>query len=329
MSQATALTETERRIRAQLPHTLGETHFPELGALYRGKVRDVYRSARHLVIITTDRVSAFDHVLGTIPFKGEILNRMAARAFEQTAHIVPNHVLGMPDPNVLLAKPCRAYPVELVVRGYITGSLWRDHQSGKADAYGIPLPKTLRKDQRLDAPIVTPTTKAELGAHDEPISREEIIARKLMSAEAFDEAREVALRLFARGSECARERGLILVDTKYELGRDQADTLTLIDEVHTPDSSRYWIEGEYQSRFARGEAQAMLDKENLRGWLIEEHGFSGQGTPPPLSDEIRVTLALRYLEAHRQMTGEALDLEPGDVAARIRRNLDRPGLFGA
>jgi phosphoribosylaminoimidazole-succinocarboxamide synthase len=314
-------------ISKQLPHTLKETHFPSLGDLYRGKVRDVYRTKERLVIITTDRVSAFDRVLGTIPYKGEILNRMAADGFQRTKDIVKNHVLSVPDPNVLVAKPVKAYPVEFVVRAYITGSLWRDFQSGKAHAYGVPFPRDLKKDQRFDRPILTPTTKAEIGEHDQPISIEEIVARGLMTKAAWDRAEAAALRLFQRGSERAKSRGLILVDTKYELGEDEAGELTLIDEIHTPDSSRYWIASEYETRFKNGEAQAMLDKENLRGWLIEKHGFSGEGTPPALTDDIRVTLARRYFDAFQQMTGEVFEPMVGDVLGRIEENLRRADLL--
>lgn len=319
--------EIASRIEAQLPNTLKETNFPALGWLYRGKVRDVYRTPERLVIITTDRVSAFDRVLGTIPFKGEILNRMAADGFERTKDIIKNHLLSVPDPNVLVARPAKAYPVEFVVRGYITGSLWRDYQSGKAYAYGIPFPRALKKDQRFEAPVLTPTTKAELGEHDAPISREEIVARGLLTREQLERAEATALRLFERGGERAQARGLILVDTKYELGEDEHGELTLIDEIHTPDSSRYWIAAEYQARFERGEAQAMLDKENLRGWLMEKHNFSGHGTPPPLTDDIRITLARRYFDAFAQMTGEAFNPTPGDVRDRIAANLKRADLL--
>jgi phosphoribosylaminoimidazole-succinocarboxamide synthase len=316
-----------RTIELQLEHTLKETNLNALGTLYRGKVRDVYKTPERLVIITTDRVSAFDRVLGTIPFKGEILNRMAADGFERTKDIVQNHVLSVPDPNVLVAKPVKAYAVEFVVRGYITGSLWRDYQSGKAHAYGIPFARDMKKDQRFEHAIITPTTKEAIGAHDQPISREEIVARRLLGNDEWEEAESVALRLFERGSARAKERGLILVDTKYELGRDDAGKLTVIDEIHTPDSSRYWIAKEYEERFARGEAQAMLDKENLRGWLMEKHGFSGEGTPPPLTDDIRITLARKYFEAFEQMTGEPFKPVVGEVAARIQQNLAKAGLL--
>lgn len=314
-------------IRAQLPHTLEGTDWPALGTRYRGKVRDVYQREDRLVLITTDRVSAFDHILGTIPFKGQILNEMALAAFDAIAGIVPHHVIAVPDPNVIVARRCDAYPVELVMRGYITGSLWRDYQAGKAGAYGLELPEGLRKDQQLEQPILTPTTKAALGAHDEPISKAEILERGLLTEAQLEQAEAVARALYTRGVERARARGLILVDTKYEMGEDPSGQLTLIDEIHTPDSSRYWIAEEYPARFAAGEPQAMLDKENLRGWLIETHGFSGQGTPPPLDDTIRVTLAERYLEARALMVDGPFEAEVGDVKARIRSNLERAHLL--
>ncbi len=314
-------------IVSQLHQTLTDTSFEQLGEKYRGKVRDVYRTKDRLVIITTDRVSAFDRVLGTIPFKGETLNRMAAFGFEQTKDILPNHVLSLPDPNVLVAKVIQAYPIEMVVRGYITGSLWRDYESGKAHAYGLPMPPSMKKDQRFDAPILTPTTKAEIGAHDEPISKAEIIKRGLMSKAQFEAAEKAAFALFQRGSELAAKRGLILVDTKYELGEDANGTLTVIDEIHTPDSSRYWMAEEYEARFAAGEGQKMLDKENLRGWLMEKHGFKGEGEPPVLTDDIRTELASKYLELYEQMTGERFDPKPGDVVERIRGNLTKAGLL--
>jgi phosphoribosylaminoimidazole-succinocarboxamide synthase len=312
-------------LRAQLDKTLSGTDFPKLGRLYRGKVRDVYQTEDRLVLITSDRVSAFDRVLGTIPFKGEILNAMAAAAFDATKDIVPNHILSIPDPNVVVAKRCRAYPVELVIRGYITGSLWRDYQSGKASAYGVPLPASLQKDQRFDAPILTPTTKAEHGEHDQPISPSEIVARGLMTRDQLDRATETALRLFARGTERAKARGLILVDTKYELGEDEG-RLVVIDEIHTPDSSRYWIAEGYERRFERGEAQEMLDKENLRGWLID-NGWSGDGVPPVLTDDVRVMLAAKYIEAYERMVGTPFAPKVGDVRARIEASLARAGLL--
>lgn len=313
--------------QAQLAHTLKETDFPTLGPKYRGKVRDVYDRGDTLVIITTDRVSAFDHVLGTIPFKGQILNTLALDAFAATQDLGANHVVAVPDPNVIVGKKCRAFPVEMVVRAYLTGSLYRDYQAGTASAYGVPLPSGMKKDQPFPTPILTPTTKAAVGTHDQPISEAQIVAQGLMTESQLRAAKALAFALFARGQARAQAQGLILVDTKYELGLDPAGQLTVIDEIHTPDSSRYWVASGYQEHFERGEPQEMLDKENLRGWLIDRHGFSGHGAPPALDDEIRVTLAKRYAELHQRLLGRPFELVVGDVGERVRRNLERAGLL--
>ncbi|MBK8014127.1 MAG: phosphoribosylaminoimidazolesuccinocarboxamide synthase [Deltaproteobacteria bacterium] len=318
----------ETDLAAQLAHTLQQTNFANLGTLYRGKVRDVYRQGDRLILVTTDRVSAFDVVLGTIPHKGQILNAMAKVGFETTQDIVKNHVLSIPDPNVVVATRCEAYPIEFVVRGYITGSLWRDYERGAAGAYGISLPSSLRKDQAFRAPILTPTTKAQHG-HDQPISMAAIVEQGLMSAQALEEASAVALALFERGQAHAASHGLILVDTKYELGLDTEGTLRVIDEIHTPDCSRYWMADTYAERFERGEAQAMLDKENLRAWLIDTHGYRGDGPPPALTDEIRLLLTRRYMDAHLRLTGHAFKPEVQDVGARLAKNLENAGLFAS
>lgn len=319
----------EEAIARQLEHTLAETDFPALGAKYRGKVRDVYRTAERMVIITTDRVSAFDHVLGTIPFKGEVLNAIAVDGFQRTQDLVPNHLLSAPDPNVLVVKPARAFPVEFVVRGHLTGSLWRDYEAGRAGVYEVDLPPGLKKDQRFEAPILTPSTKAEIGRHDEPISKRGILERGLMTKSDLEEAEAAALALFSRGVEISAARGLILVDTKYELGRDDEGRLMVIDEIHTPDSSRYWIAEGSRERFLEGRPQQMLDKENLREWLIHEHGFSGHGTPPALNREIRVRLARFYLELHERLLGRALAPTGGNPLGRIHANLQRAGFLSA
>jgi phosphoribosylaminoimidazole-succinocarboxamide synthase len=311
-------------LRAQLPHTLRQIDLPALGDLYRGKVRDNYSRGDRIVMVTTDRVSAFDHVLGTIPFKGEVLSRLTMFWFDKVKDIAPTHVLDAPDPSVMVVKRAKAFPVEIVIRGYITGSLWRDYQAGKAGAYGIDWKRGLRKDQRFDQPIITPSTKAEYGRHDEPISEAEILRQKLVSPEIWNQATDVARRLFARGQEWAASRGLILVDTKYEMGMADGK-LVVIDEIHTPDSSRYWMAAGYEERFRSGSEQEMLDKENIRQWLIKEHGFSGHGTPPALTDDVRVMLAGKYIEAFERLTGERFESEVGSVAARIERNLKAKG----
>jgi phosphoribosylaminoimidazole-succinocarboxamide synthase len=315
---------TDEKLRAQLPHTLRQIDLPGLGELYRGKVRDNYSRGDRIVMVTTDRVSAFDHVLGTIPFKGEILSRLTTFWFEKVKDIAPTHLIDVPDPSVMAVKKAKALPIEIVIRGYITGSLWRDYQAGKAGAYGIAWPAGLRKDQQLEQPIITPSTKAEYGQHDEPISEQEILAKGLVSPEIWREATAVARRLFERGQSWARTRGLILVDTKYEMGIADGK-LVVIDEIHTPDSSRYWVADGYADRFAKGEEQAMLDKENIRQWLIKEHGFSGHGNPPPLTDDVRVMLAQKYVEVFERLTGETFTSEVGSVDARIRKNLVAKG----
>jgi phosphoribosylaminoimidazole-succinocarboxamide synthase len=315
---------TDDQLRAQLPHTLRQLDLPALGELYRGKVRDNYSRGDRIVMITTDRVSAFDHVLGTIPFKGEILSRLTTFWFDKVKDVAPIHLLDAPDPSVMVVKHASPFPVEIIVRGYITGSLWRDYQAGKAGAYGIEWPAGLRKDQRLDQPVLTPSTKAEYGRHDEPISEAEILRRGLVAPEIWEEAKAVALRLFQRGQEWASSRGLVLVDTKYEMGVFQG-ALVVIDEIHTPDSSRYWIAAGSEERFRRGQDQQMLDKENIRQWLIQEHGFSGQGKPPALTDEIRISLARTYVNLYERLTGETFRAEVGSVEERIKRNLTARG----
>jgi phosphoribosylaminoimidazole-succinocarboxamide synthase len=317
---------SDAQLYAQLPHTLRQLDLPALGSLYRGKVRDNYSRGDQIVMVTSDRISAFDHVLGTIPFKGEVLSRLTTFWFEKVKDIAPTHILSVPDPSVMVVKRATAFPVEIVIRGYITGSLWRDYLAGKAGAYGIDWPVGLKKDQRFDRPIITPSTKAEYGKHDEPISEAEILRQGLVSPELWKEACAIAQRLFARGQEWAASRGLILVDTKYEMGIADGK-LVVIDEIHTPDSSRYWLAREYLQRFMAAQEQQMLDKENIRQWLIKEHGFSGHGKPPALTDEVRVMLARKYIEVFELLTGEVFESPGGDVQARIELNLRQAGLL--
>jgi phosphoribosylaminoimidazole-succinocarboxamide synthase len=314
----------DAQLHAQLPHCLRQIDLTGLGELYRGKVRDNYSRGDRIVMVTTDRISAFDHVLGTIPFKGEVLSRLTAFWFEKVKDIAPTHLVDVPDPSVQVVKRAKALPIEIVIRGYITGSLWRDYLAGKAGAYGIAWPKGLKKDQRFDRPVITPSTKAEYGKHDEPISEKEILDRKIVPPEVWKEATAIAERLFQRGQEWAATRGLILVDTKYEMGIADGKLL-VIDEIHTPDSSRYWVAAGYADRFAKGEDQEMLDKENIRQWLIKEHGFSGHGKPPPLTDDVRVMLARKYIDVYERLTGETFTSGVGSVEERIKRNLAAKG----
>jgi len=313
-------------LQAQLPYTLREADFPALGQLYRGKVRDNYSKGDRIVMITTDRLSAFDRVLTTVPFKGELLNRLTVFWFEKTKQVAPNHILDVPDPSVLVVRKLQPLAVEMVVRGYITGSLWRDYEKGKgATAYGIELPKGLRRDQKFDTPILTPSTKEEVGKHDEPISPRELVARGTVTQKQWDEMARMALGLFAAGQAWARDRGLILVDTKYEFGIDASGKLWVIDEIHTPDSSRYWIAQGSEERFRKGEDQKMLDKEFFRQWLIRERGYQGEGPLPEVPDQVRAQLAGKYVELVQTLTGEAPPLQVGDTRARIERALKAKG----
>ena len=311
-------------IKDQLHHTL-ESFNINLGEKnYSGKVRENFYLDDEIVMVTTDRVSAFDHILGTIPFKGEILTQIAKFWFEKTKDIAPNHYIDDPDPQVLLTKRAEPLPIEIIIRGYITGSLWRDYSGGVDGQYGFTMPEGMKKNQKFDSPIITPTTKADYGEHDEAISKEEIISG-LVDKDIYEKAEKYAMALFSEGQKWANERGLILVDTKYEFGMI-GDKLYVIDEIHTPDSSRYWISNEYESRFSNGENQLMLDKENIRQWLIEK-GFSGEGTPPELSEDIRVLLSEKYMELYKVLIGNDYNPSLGDVNTRIINNLTKQGLL--
>lgn len=309
----------------QLPMTLSQSEFPSMGIKRQGKVRDTYREGNRLVLVTTDRLSAFDHVLTTIPFKGQLLNQLAHFWFQKTAHIAPNHVIDVPDENVTVAHACEPFPVEFVIRGYLTGSLWRDVQTQMhGRRYGVELDVTLKKNERFARPILTPSTKAERGQHDEAISAEEILARGLMTRRDFQCAHEMALALFEEGQRWALSRGLLLVDTKYEFGK-RGNQVVLIDEIHTPDSSRYWLADSYSEKLLRNEEPDMLDKENIRQWLIQERGFLGHGPLPTIPDDIRVMLASKYVSAFEKITGQSSNLQPGPVGARMAENLARGG----
>ncbi|NJN66659.1 MAG: phosphoribosylaminoimidazolesuccinocarboxamide synthase [Chloroflexaceae bacterium] len=298
---------------------------PDGGVKYIGKVRDTYLLQGQRVLITTDRVSAFDRVLGCIPFKGQVLNQLSGWWFAQTRDIVANHVLDLPDPNVTIAREAHPLPVEVVVRGYITGvtktSLWSLYAQGERRPYGIPLPDGLRKNDPLPAPIITPTTKAEAGGHDERLTRDELLARGLVSPALWEQVETAALALFARGQELTRRAGLILVDTKYEFGLVDGQ-LTLIDELHTPDSSRFWTVASYDDAAVRGGGNEPehLDKEYLRAWFAAQ-GYRGEGEPPAMPDDFVAQVAARYVAAYEHLT--STPFEPGEQPAdeRIRRKL--------
>ncbi len=311
-------------IKQALAHCLIETDFP-FGTKKRGKVRDSYDLGDRLALITTDRQSAFDRVLAAVPFKGQVLNLCSAWWFEQTGHIIPNHVIDIPDPNVTIAKKCRVFPVEFIVRGYITGStstsLWTQYNKGNRNYCGNALPEGMVKNQALSAPMLTPTTKE---AHDRPISPAEIVAEGLMTQQQWEEASAAALRLFAFGTEVARKHGLILVDTKYEMGLDENNTLTLVDEIHTPDSSRYWLADTYEQRFAQQEEPDCIDKEFLRLWFTKHCDPYQDATLPKAPEELIVTLSERYIQLYETIVGKAFPFPASfeNIQQRIMNNLE-------
>ena len=312
-------------IKKQLIHTLDEFKIEKnIGEHYRGKVRDNYYMDDQILMITSDRVSAFDRVLGTIPFKGQILTEIANFWFDKTKDIVPNHIISSPDPQVLIAKKAKTLPVEIIIRQYITGSLWREYSSGINGQYGFDLENGFKENQKFETLIITPSTKAEYGEHDQPISRENII-NDLVPEEIYSQAEKYALELFRIGQEWADKMGLILVDTKYEFGIYN-DELIVIDEIHTPDSSRYWIKDTYEENYQKGLSQNMLDKENIRQWLIEQ-GFKGEGLPPELTDDIRILLSEKYIELYKKLTGKDFVPYTGNVKNRILNNLEKVSIL--
>lgn len=312
------------KIRAALPQCLTETHFA-FGKKYQGKVRDTYDAGDKLILVTTDRQSAFDRVLASIPFKGQVLNLTSAWWFEQTESIVPNHMIAVPDPNVMIAKKCKVLPIEFVVRGYITGttstSLWTIYQKGQREYCGLSFPEGLRKNQRLDQPVLTPTTKET--EHDRPISPADIIKEGWLTQAEWDEASAAAMRLFKFGSETAAKHGLILVDTKYEFGRDADGNIVVIDEMHTPDSSRYWLANSYEQRFAEGKEPENIDKEFLRLWFVDHCDPYKDAVLPPAPEELIVTLASRYVQLYERITGRTFSFTTGagSVEQRMMRNI--------
>ncbi len=316
---------TERTVRDALPFALAETEFPELGVKYEGKVRDNYSQPDHTrLLVATDRISAFDHVLGTVPFKGQVLTRLSAYWFELTKSVVPNHFLGLPDPQVLRCVECQPIMAEMVVRAYLTGttstSIWTAYEKGARTFCGYALPDGMKKNQKLARPILTPATKAPKGEHDVSGSRADILATGHVSAADFDGAAALAMKLFDAGQRACEERGLILVDTKYELGKTRDGKIIVIDEIHTPDSSRFWMRSTYEERFASGFDPEPLDKDFVRRYYTGI-GYKGDGPPPPLPDDVRVGAALRYIEAFERITGESFVPDTAPPAARIRKNL--------
>lgn len=308
---------SDERMVLELDGTLDSTSFTHLGLAHRGKVRDSYTDSGVRTIVTTDRQSAFDRVLGTIPFKGQALNEIANFWFEATSDIVPNHLLEAPDPNVVRVRECELVALEFVVRAYITGvtktSLWFNYEQGKREIAGNKLGEGLRKNERLPRPILTPSTKLE--EHDRNISRAEAITEGLIDGELFDRIAAISFDLFARGAEVAAARGLILVDTKYEFGL-LGDDIVLIDEVHTPDSSRFWYADTYDELFSAGKDQRALDKEPLREWLVER-GFRGDGPAPTIPDEVRIATASRYIALAEEIAQRPFEATPQTARDRV------------
>jgi phosphoribosylaminoimidazole-succinocarboxamide synthase len=318
-------------LRLGLSRTVEHTDFPGLGRKYEGKVRDNYSLPDGTrVLVTTDRISAFDRVLGTLPFKGQVLNGLSSWWFETTRDVAPSHVLSVPDPNILHAIECEPLPVELVVRSYLTGvtstSIWTHYADGKRTFAGHALPEGMKKNEPLPAPILTPSTKAEKGGHDVTVSRAELLAMGQVSEADFEAAAALAMALFRRGQEVCRARGLILVDTKYEMGRTRDGRIVVIDEIHTPDSSRYWLAATYEARLARGEEPESFDKEYVRRWLAGV-GFKGDGPIPAIPDEVRIEASRRYVEACEMIRGEPFRVDLADPLPRMGDNLVRAGLW--
>ncbi|MFT5239612.1 MAG: phosphoribosylaminoimidazole-succinocarboxamide synthase [Candidatus Promineifilaceae bacterium] len=309
----------ETGLTVRLDNVLDETSFTGVGTLNRGKVRDSYMQDDKRLIIVSDRISAFDRVLGTVPLKGQVLNELAAYWFNETSDIVSNHVIGVPDPNAMIVRECQQLPLEFVVRGYITGvtktSAWTNYKNGVRNLCGNVLPEGLVKDQKLETPIITPTTKLE--EHDRNISKDEAIAEGLIDSATFDKAAEICLKLYNRAVEHAASRGLIFVDTKYELGAINGD-LVISDEINTPDSSRYWFADTYQPLFDTAQEQRKLDKEYVRQWLAER-GFTGDGVPPTLTDEVREEAARRYVKAYELITGKDFVVHDEPILERVRK----------
>ncbi|MCB1124345.1 MAG: phosphoribosylaminoimidazolesuccinocarboxamide synthase [Verrucomicrobiae bacterium] len=309
-------------IQSQLRNCVVETNLP--GKKIQGKVRDIYPQEDEVIFVSTDRLSAFDRVLAAIPFKGQVLNLTSKWWFDKTRHIIPNHFIAAPDPAVTVGKKCEVFMVEFVVRGYMTGStstsLWTHYRNGSRNYCGNALPDGLVKSQKLEKNILTPTTKSE---HDEPVSLEQIVSMGLMSEDDLRVCAQAALELFAFGQEVAKEHGLILVDTKYEFGRDKDGVIRLIDEIHTPDSSRYWLAGSYEERFKAGENPENIDKEFIRLWFRDHCDPYKDEVLPEAPDDLIVELTSRYIQLFEMITGETFPMDDLETPAseRIAKNL--------
>ena len=309
--------------------TINDTNynFPGQKAVYKGKVREVYTVSNDLlVMVATDRLSAFDVIMPKqIPYKGQILNQIAAKMLEATKDIVPNWVVATPDPNVTIGESCDTYKVEMVIRGYLTGHAWREYKSGKRVLCGVPMPEGMIENQKFEKPIITPSTKAAIGDHDEDISREDILSKGIVSKEEYEQLEAYTYALFEKGTEIAAKQGLILVDTKYEFGKTAKGEIVVIDEIHTPDSSRYFYADGYEEIQAKDQKQKQLSKEFVREWLLE-NGFQGKEGQqvPELTEEKINDISNRYIELYEKITGEAfVKADISDVVNRIDNNVKR------
>ena len=324
MNVLESVNQYKDRISVELSNTLTET---TLGAIKKkkGKVRDQYKLNDSLALITTDRQSAFDRVLASVPFKGQVLNLASAWWFDQTKHIIDNHVVNVADPNVIIAKRCKVFPIEFVVRGFITGStstsLWTVYNNGDREYCGNKLPEGLKKNEKLESNMLTPTTKEE--HHDRPISPEEIVSENWMTKEDWDYCSQKALDLFEFGQKKAQENGMILVDTKYEMGRDENGNILLVDEIHTPDSSRYWITDTYEERMSSGQEPQNIDKEFLRLWFVDNCDPYNDKELPPAPDDLVIELSSRYIYLYETITGSVFPFPDRGklVQERINENL--------
>ncbi len=325
---ATTIPDYDLQIRKALSLCLEDCHLPQ-GQRYQGKVRDTYDLGDRLVLVTTDRLSAFDRRLASIPFKGQVLNLTSAWWFEKTKHLIANHVLAIPDPNVTVAKKCKVFPIEFVMRGYITGStstsLWTQYNNGNRHYCGHALPEGLRKNQKLEQALLTPTTK---DVHDRPISPREIIEEGFMSAEDWEEAEAIAQQLFQFGTEEASKHGLVLVDTKYEMGKNENGNLILVDEIHTPDSSRYWLKQSYAERFAQHQEPENIDKEFLRLWFAKNCDPYQDKVLPQAPEELIVTLASRYIQLYEMITGLRFPFPQLEHSVQERIAMNMSAYFG-
>ncbi len=315
-----------KTVIANIPNVVKEVIISGFGKRHQGKVRDSYALNGKRIIIATDRQSAFDRVLGFIPFKGQVLTRISEFWFNETADIIPNHLISVPDPNMMLVKNCKVIPIEMVARGYITGvtdtSIWGSYQKGERVIYGLKFPEGLRKNQKLPELIITPTTKAKEG-HDERLTEQEIIKRRIVSPKIWKQMKKAALALFRRGQKICDRAGIILVDTKYEFGLDKKGKLILVDEIHTPDSSRYWVKKTYSERLKKGLEPESYDKEPLRIWF-KEQGFTGKGKIPKMPPSFIAKMSMLYMGIYEKVTGKKFipDITK-NINERIKKNLLR------